>query len=53
MIMCWGDAQQRPVRRGQRFNCGGATYIVVDINSNQMIIVDTKTEKQEVIPLSR
>lgn len=52
-IMCWGDTQARSVRRGDRFGCAGATYIVVDINSSQMIIVDTKSEEKQIIPLSR
>ncbi len=53
VIRCAMDMQSSQVRRAQRFSCGDKTYIVVDINSTQMIIVDAKSEKREVIPLSR
>lgn len=53
VVRCLMDMQSLRVRRAQRFTCGDKTYIVVDINSTQMIIVDAKSEKQEVIPLSR
>jgi hypothetical protein len=54
VFRCGTDLQDRSVRRGQRFACEGATYIVVDINSRQMIIVDAQSEeKKHVIPLAR
>ncbi|NQU12014.1 hypothetical protein HQ590_14565 [bacterium] len=39
------------VRRGQQFKCGATIYIVVDISARQMIIKDTKSEEQRIIPL--
>jgi hypothetical protein len=42
---------EHQVRRGQQFKCGGTVYIVVDINSRQMIIKDTKSEETTTVPL--
>ncbi len=39
------------VRRGQRFECAGLEYIVVDIKPGQMIIKDGTTEEMRTLRL--
>jgi len=48
-VRCGATAVTRECRRGQRIECGGRTYKVVDIDPTQMVIVDTQTEEQHVI----
>ena len=50
-VRCAGDVQTGEYRRGQSFTCKGVTYKVfdIDINSKQMIIVDTQTQEQHII----
>lgn len=52
LIQCAGGTQTRKVARGQKFVCGGKTYIVVDMNQTQMIIVDTESGKKHTIGLT-
>lgn len=51
-VRCTDNLQTARARRGQRFDCGGKTYIVVDIKENQMIIVDAQSEEKHTISLS-
>ena len=48
-VRCGVAGVEREYRRGQRIECGGRTYKVVDIDPKQMVIVDTQTEEQHVI----
>jgi hypothetical protein len=48
-VRCGATGPEREVRRGQRIDCGGRTYKVVDIDPKQMIIIDTQTEEQHII----
>jgi sorbitol-specific phosphotransferase system component IIA len=48
-IRCGTSTQSRKMARGQRFNCGGKTYIVVDMNQTQMIIVEAESGKKHTI----
>jgi hypothetical protein len=48
-VRCGAAGVDREYRRGQRIDCNGRTYKVVDINPNQMIIVDVQTQEQQVI----
>ncbi|HUI07608.1 MAG TPA: hypothetical protein VL486_11465 [Verrucomicrobiae bacterium] len=48
-VRCGATGPEREYRRGQRIECGGKTYKVVDIDPVQMVIVDTQTEEQHVI----
>jgi sorbitol-specific phosphotransferase system component IIA len=51
-IRCGASALTSQVRRGQRFDCEGNTYIVVDIKPTQMIIVDAQSEEKHIIDLA-
>lgn len=52
-VVRWGENPQPfKVRRGQRFNCAGKTYIVVDMDSKQMIIVDEQSKEKHTIGLT-
>jgi hypothetical protein len=50
-VHCSADGHTGEYRRGQLLTCKGATYKVIDIDSNlkQMIIIDTKTQEQHTI----
>jgi hypothetical protein len=50
-VRCSADGHTGEYRRGQLLTCKGATYKVIDIDSNlkQMIIIDTKTQEQHTI----
>ncbi len=52
IVQCIESAQTLKVARGQRLACAGKTYIVVDINQTQMIIVDTESGKKHTIGLT-
>jgi hypothetical protein len=47
----FGQGRQIQVRRGQRFECNGTEYIVVDITRTQVIIKDAKTEAPTTLKL--
>ncbi len=49
IVRCGAAGVDREYRRGQRIECTGRTYKVVDINPSQMVIVDTQTEKEHII----
>jgi hypothetical protein len=49
IVRCGAAGVDREYRRGQRIECAGRTYKVVDINPSQMVIVDTQTEKEHII----
>ena len=49
LVRCGGTGPDHEYRRGQRIECGGKTYNVVDIDLKQMVIVDTRTEEQRII----
>lgn len=51
-IRCVADMRTLQVRRGQRLDCGAKTYIVVDINQTQMVIVDAQSEEKHTIGLT-
>jgi len=48
-VRCGPAGVDHEYRRGQRIDCAGRTYKVVDIDPTQMVIVDTQTEEQQVI----
>jgi len=48
-IQCAGGGQLRQASRQQEFTCGDKTYIVVDITSTQVIIVDKLTKEKRTI----
>jgi len=48
-VRCGPTGVEREYRRGQRIDCAGKSYKVVDIDPKQMVIVDTQTEVQQVI----
>ena len=48
-VRCGATGVDREYRRGQRIECAGRTYKVVDIDPKQMVIVDTQTEEQHVV----
>ncbi len=48
-VRCGTAGVDHEYRRGQRLECNGKIYKVVDIDPKQMIIVDTQTEEQHVI----
>ncbi len=49
-VSCGGGAPS-PKRRGQQFNCEDKTWIVVDITSTQVIIIDAQTQERRLIPV--
>ena len=48
-VRCGATGVDREYRRGQRIECAGRTYKVVDIDPKQMVIVDTQTEAQHIV----
>jgi hypothetical protein len=48
-VRCGPTGVEREYRRGQRIDCAGKTYKVVDIDPKQMVIVDAQTEVQQII----
>lgn len=44
--------RQYEVRRGQRFECEGHAYIVVDITPKQVVIKDAKTDEQRTLDVA-
>lgn len=48
-VQCAEGNQTYSVSRGQEFQCGGKTYIVVDITSTQLIIMDKQTREKLTI----
>jgi hypothetical protein len=48
-VRCGPTGVEREYRRGQRIECAGRTYKVVDIDPKQMVIVDTQTEVQHIV----
>jgi hypothetical protein len=50
-IVCGADPRPREVRRGLEFVCEGVPYKVVDIDSNQVIILDRQSGETHTISL--
>ncbi len=48
-VRCGAAGTDKEYRRGQRIECGGRIYKVVDIDPNQMVILDIQTEQQQTI----
>jgi hypothetical protein len=47
-VQCSAGGQTYTVSRGQEFECGGKTYIVVDITPTQVIIMDKLTKERHI-----
>lgn len=45
-VQCTGGSQVFSVSRGQEFECGGKTYIVVDITPTQVIIMEKLSKEK-------
>jgi hypothetical protein len=52
-IQCTEGNQTLQVSRQQSFDCGGKSYIVVDITSTQLIIMDKKSREKLTITVPR
>ena len=52
MIQCGADPHPREVRRGLEFTCESVTYKVVDIDSDQVIIIEKQTGEKHAISLT-
>jgi hypothetical protein len=48
-VQCAEGNQTYAVSRGQKFDCSGKTYIVVDITSTQLIIMDKQSREKSTI----